>query len=52
MTIEEILGVMSTLEAASLAIGRPVEPGAGVAAAQRAALASAAPRPAEVAGRA
>jgi aspartate aminotransferase-like enzyme len=41
VTLEEILGAMSTLEIVSLSQGRPVEPGAAVAAAQRAALASA-----------
>jgi aspartate aminotransferase-like enzyme len=39
VTLEEILGAMSTLEIVSLQYGRPVEPGATVAAAQRAALA-------------
>jgi aspartate aminotransferase-like enzyme len=38
VTIEEILGAISTLEFASLASGRPVTPGAAVAAAQVAAL--------------
>ena len=36
--VDEILGAIATLEAASVALGRPVEIGAGVAAAQRAAL--------------
>ena len=36
--VDEILGAIVTLEAASVALGRPVEIGAGVAAAQRAAL--------------
>ncbi len=40
VTLEEILGAISTLEIVSLEGGRPVEPGAAVAAAQRAALAS------------
>ncbi len=40
VTLEEILGAISTLEVVSLTQGRPVEPGAAVAAAQRAALAS------------
>jgi aspartate aminotransferase-like enzyme len=40
VTIEEILGAFSTLEIVSLQQGRSVEPGAAVAAAQRAALAS------------
>jgi aspartate aminotransferase-like enzyme len=40
VTIEEILGAISTLEIVSLEHGRPVEPGEAVAAAQRAALAS------------
>ena len=39
VTIEEILGAIGTLESASLATGRPVEPGAAVGAAQAAALA-------------
>jgi aspartate aminotransferase-like enzyme len=39
VTLEEILGAMSTVEIVSLQHGRPVEPGASVAAAQRAALA-------------
>ncbi len=37
--LEEILGALSTLEIVSLQHGRPVDPGASVAAAQRAALA-------------
>jgi aspartate aminotransferase-like enzyme len=41
VTLEEILGAMSTLEIVSIEHGRAVEPGAAVAAAQRAALASA-----------
>ena len=40
VTLEEILGALSTLEVVSLQHGRAVEPGAAVAAAQRAALAS------------
>ena len=36
--VDEILGAIGTLEAVSVALGRPVEIGAGVAAAQRAAL--------------
>jgi alanine-glyoxylate transaminase/serine-glyoxylate transaminase/serine-pyruvate transaminase len=40
VTLEEILGAISTLEIVSLEQGRPIEPGAGVAAAQRAALAA------------
>ena len=40
VTLEEILGAISTLEIVSLEQGRPVEPGSAVAAAQRAALAS------------
>ena len=36
--VDEILGAIATLEAASVALGRPIEIGAGVAAAQRAAL--------------
>jgi aspartate aminotransferase-like enzyme len=38
VTVDEIIGAMATLEAASLAAGRAVTPGAGVAAAQRAAI--------------
>jgi aspartate aminotransferase-like enzyme len=38
VTMQEILGAMATLEEASLAVGRQVVPGAGVQAAQRAAL--------------
>lgn len=38
VTIEEIIAAMATLEAALIGGGRDVEPGAGVAAAQRAAL--------------
>jgi aspartate aminotransferase-like enzyme len=40
VTLEEILGAISTLEIASLQAGRAVEPGTAVAAAQRAALAA------------
>ena len=40
VTLEEILGALGTLEMVSLQHGRPVEPGAAVAAAQRAALAT------------
>ena len=40
VTVDEILGAIATIEAASLETGRAVEPGAGVAAAQRAALAA------------
>ena len=38
VTLEEILGALGTLEMVSLQQGRPVDPGAGVAAAQRAAI--------------
>jgi aspartate aminotransferase-like enzyme len=38
VTVEEILGAMSTLEFASLDAGRPIQPGASVAAAQAAAV--------------
>jgi aspartate aminotransferase-like enzyme len=38
VTIEEVVGAIGTLEAASLALGRDVRPGSGVAAAQAAAL--------------
>lgn len=40
VTLEEILGAMSTLEMVSIGVGRPVTPGAAVAAAQVAALES------------
>lgn len=40
VTLEEILGAMSTLEIASIDAGRPVEPGSAVAAAQVAGLES------------
>jgi aspartate aminotransferase-like enzyme len=40
VTLEEILGALSTLEVVSLRSGRMVDPGAAVAAGQRAALAS------------
>jgi aspartate aminotransferase-like enzyme len=40
VTLEEILGAISTLEVVSLEQGRPIEPGVAVAAAQRAALAA------------
>jgi aspartate aminotransferase-like enzyme len=40
VTLEEILGAMSTLEIVSIGVGRPVAPGAAVAAAQVAALES------------
>jgi len=38
VTVEEIVGAVGTLEAASLALGRDITPGDGVAAAQAAAL--------------
>jgi aspartate aminotransferase-like enzyme len=40
VTLEEILGAFSTLEIVSFEAGRPVEPGAAVATAQRAGLAT------------
>ncbi|TAK00316.1 MAG: alanine--glyoxylate aminotransferase family protein [Chloroflexota bacterium] len=40
VTVDEILGAIATLEAVSIEAGRPVQAGAGVAAAQVAALAS------------
>ena len=40
VTLEEILGALSTLEIVSLEMGRPVSPGAAVGAAQAAALAT------------
>ncbi len=40
VVVDEILGAMGTLEEALLAAGRPVDVGAGVAAAQRAAVAT------------
>jgi len=45
--VEDVLGAIAVLEAASLATGRPVTPGAAVAAAQAAALAVADGRPRE-----
>jgi aspartate aminotransferase-like enzyme len=45
VTVDEILGAIATLEAVSIEVGRPVQAGAGVAAAQVAALASLAARP-------
>lgn len=46
--VEDVLGAIAVLEEASLRVGRPVEPGAALAAAQRAALeALGAPAPAE-----
>ena len=50
VTVEEIIAAMATLEVALLAAGRDVEPGAGVAAAQRAALEAAGVRTAVAAG--
>ncbi len=50
VTLEEILGALGTLELVSLQHGRPVEPGAAVAAAQRAALATEGIAPMAVAG--
>jgi hypothetical protein len=52
VTVDEILGAIATLEAVSIEAGRPVQAGAGVAAAQVAALASlaAGPLPAVPAG--
>ena len=50
VTVEEIIAAMATLEAALLAAGRDVEPGRGVAAAQRAALEAAGVRSAVAAG--
>jgi alanine-glyoxylate transaminase/serine-glyoxylate transaminase/serine-pyruvate transaminase len=40
VTLDEILGAISTLEIVSIGHGREVEPGAAVGAAQRAALAT------------
>jgi aspartate aminotransferase-like enzyme len=49
--IEQVLGAIAVMEEACLRVGRPVEPGAAVAAAQRAALAAVgAPAPAVAAG--
>ena len=50
VTVEEIIAAMATLEAALLAAGRDVEPGRGVAAAQRAALEASGVRAAVAAG--
>jgi aspartate aminotransferase-like enzyme len=44
VTVEEILGVTAALEVALIGLGRPVTPGAGVAAAQRAAVEATAQR--------
>jgi hypothetical protein len=38
VTLDEILGAIGVIEEALLALGRPVVPGTGVAAAQRAGL--------------
>jgi aspartate aminotransferase-like enzyme len=38
VTVPDVLGAIGTLEEASIALGRPVVPGSGLAAAQRAAL--------------
>ncbi|HWP63338.1 MAG TPA: alanine--glyoxylate aminotransferase family protein [Candidatus Binatia bacterium] len=38
VTLDEILGAIGVIEEALLALGRPIQPGAGVAAAQRAGL--------------
>ncbi len=50
VTVEEIIAAIATLEAALLAAGRDIEPGSGVAAAQRAALEAAGVRAAVAAG--
>jgi len=50
VTVDEILGAIATLEAASLLTGRPVQAGTAVAAAQVAALAAGASEPAVPAG--
>jgi aspartate aminotransferase-like enzyme len=50
VTVEEIIAAIATLEAAMLAAGRDIEPGRGVAAAQRAALEAAGVRAAVAAG--
>ena len=50
VTVEEIIAAMATLEAALLEAGRDVEPGAAVAAAQRAALEAAGVRAGVAAG--
>jgi aspartate aminotransferase-like enzyme len=50
VTVDEILGAIATLEAVSLQAGRPVQAGAGVAAAQVAALAAGTSPPAVPAG--
>jgi aspartate aminotransferase-like enzyme len=48
--VEEVLGAIAVMEEAALRLGRPVEPGAAVAAAQRAALAVLSEAGANVAG--
>jgi aspartate aminotransferase-like enzyme len=50
VTVDEILGAIATLEAVSVQVGRPVQVGAGVAAAQVAALDAGASQPAVPAG--
>ena len=45
VNLDDILGAIGVLEEVALAFGRPVEPGAAVAAAQRAILAAAGSRP-------
>jgi aspartate aminotransferase-like enzyme len=50
VTVDEILGTIAALEAASIQAGRQVQAGAGVAAAQATALAAGAPQPAVPAG--
>jgi aspartate aminotransferase-like enzyme len=50
VTVDEILGAIATLEAVSVQVGRPVQVGAGIAAAHVAALAAGASEPAVPAG--
>ena len=50
VTVDEILGAIATLEAVAAQVGRPVHVGAGIAAAQVAALAAGASEPAVPAG--
>jgi aspartate aminotransferase-like enzyme len=46
VNVDDILGAIGAMEEVARAIGRPVDPGAAVAAAQRAVLAAAESRPA------
>jgi aspartate aminotransferase-like enzyme len=50
VTVDEILGAIAAIEAVSVGVGRPVQVGAGIAAAQVAAVAAGASQPAVPAG--